>query len=589
MQNFEGPGPNGASPPDPDLARGYDHVVCVTNDDFAVYDACGALLFYSDVNDYLGLPDALLFAPRVVFDPWAGRWVMMYHLVQENPQTSELVVVVTADAEPFGLTRAWVYRFDVLQDGGTGNASWADYFDLGYSETQLFASGNMFKFSGGFRWGRLIFFSKADMYAGGAASYLWWSNLLNRDGSLADSPRSCRQQVSWREDGAYIDGMFCNSRSGGGNRITFWKASDVFGADDLAKAETAVGDYILPPPAEQPTGWKLDTLDCRLMPAVVTMDYKNGNGIELFTSLNGWWGWTCRTLLYKFDAESLALEFELLYGSQNADIWFASPAADFTGSNFWVFSRTSTDAGEQPEIRYVHFNQGAFDGASMLMRDGDGSYSGFYWGRYFGGQLDWGDYSANGGVGSANKVWLYAQYGDIDSWGTHVGASSAFPQGSMSNVTPTSTFVISGPEGGPFSPISRDYVLESDSGDTGVAFRVASLPSWLDASSDAGQLWGDKTVTLSVNSSANNRRPGTYSDTIYFTDCFNGGKSFARDVQLIVECGADFNGDGAVDTRDVLAFLNAWSADKPDADCDGNGRLDTRDVLCFLNVWSAGC
>ncbi|MBK7405572.1 MAG: VCBS repeat-containing protein [Phycisphaerales bacterium] len=54
-------------------------------------------------------------------------------------------------------------------------------------------------------------------------------------------------------------------------------------------------------------------------------------------------------------------------------------------------------------------------------------------------------------------------------------------------------------------------------------------------------------------------------------------------------CFADFNGDGAVDTRDVLAFLNAWAASDASSDCDGNGVVDTRDVLCFLNLWNAGC
>jgi len=55
------------------------------------------------------------------------------------------------------------------------------------------------------------------------------------------------------------------------------------------------------------------------------------------------------------------------------------------------------------------------------------------------------------------------------------------------------------------------------------------------------------------------------------------------------DCLADFNGDGVVDTRDVLAFLNAWNGQDPASDCDGNGVIDTRDVLCFLNEWNAGC
>jgi hypothetical protein len=44
-----------------------------------------------------------------------------------------------------------------------------------------------------------------------------------------------------------------------------------------------------------------------------------------------------------------------------------------------------------------------------------------------------------------------------------------------------------------------------------------------------------------------------------------------------------------VDTRDVLAFLNAWTAQDPGADVNGDGVVDTRDVIAFLNPWTAGC
>ncbi|MBK7403080.1 MAG: hypothetical protein IPJ41_00255 [Phycisphaerales bacterium] len=54
-------------------------------------------------------------------------------------------------------------------------------------------------------------------------------------------------------------------------------------------------------------------------------------------------------------------------------------------------------------------------------------------------------------------------------------------------------------------------------------------------------------------------------------------------------CVADFNADGVVDTRDVLAFLNAWVARDSRADINGDGVIDTRDVLAFLNLWTAGC
>lgn len=54
-------------------------------------------------------------------------------------------------------------------------------------------------------------------------------------------------------------------------------------------------------------------------------------------------------------------------------------------------------------------------------------------------------------------------------------------------------------------------------------------------------------------------------------------------------CDADFNGDGSVNTLDVLAFLNAWSAGDPRGDFNGDGSINTLDVLAFLNAWGAGC
>jgi hypothetical protein len=44
-----------------------------------------------------------------------------------------------------------------------------------------------------------------------------------------------------------------------------------------------------------------------------------------------------------------------------------------------------------------------------------------------------------------------------------------------------------------------------------------------------------------------------------------------------------------VNTLDVLAFLNAWSAHDSSGDFNGDGQFNTLDVLAFLNAWSTGC
>ncbi|HZW08739.1 MAG TPA: GC-type dockerin domain-anchored protein [Phycisphaerales bacterium] len=72
-------------------------------------------------------------------------------------------------------------------------------------------------------------------------------------------------------------------------------------------------------------------------------------------------------------------------------------------------------------------------------------------------------------------------------------------------------------------------------------------------------------------------------------DPYNGARAQGLLFDIGAGCAADFNGDGAVNTLDVLAFLNAWNDGDNRADFNGDGTLDTRDVLAFLNAWTAGC
>lgn len=54
-------------------------------------------------------------------------------------------------------------------------------------------------------------------------------------------------------------------------------------------------------------------------------------------------------------------------------------------------------------------------------------------------------------------------------------------------------------------------------------------------------------------------------------------------------CVGDFNGDGTVNTLDVISFLNAWAAGDSSADINDDGTVNTLDVIAFLNAWAAGC
>jgi hypothetical protein len=63
------------------------------------------------------------------------------------------------------------------------------------------------------------------------------------------------------------------------------------------------------------------------------------------------------------------------------------------------------------------------------------------------------------------------------------------------------------------------------------------------------------------------------------------------EIRAIIDtsCAADFNGDGAANIVDVVAFINEWNTQGPGADFDANGTIDIFDVTGFIQVWTAGC
>jgi len=113
---------------------------------------------------------------------------------------------------------------------------------------------------------------------------------------------------------------------------------------------------------------------------------------------------------------------------------------------------------------------------------------------------------------------------------------------------------------------------------------------WLDANGWSTITYGGRTYNLSSGADGG-------ADGVLVNDGLHIGSSpatafFAKLIADAIEassCPGDFNGDGSVNTLDVLAFLNAWNAADPRADFNGDGIHDTRDVIAFLNAWAQTC
>jgi uncharacterized repeat protein (TIGR02543 family) len=96
-------------------------------------------------------------------------------------------------------------------------------------------------------------------------------------------------------------------------------------------------------------------------------------------------------------------------------------------------------------------------------------------------------------------------------------------------------FASSGNFGGPFTPPSMEYTLENTGG-TAIEWTAGTSASWISPSATSGTLEpsATTTVTVSITATAGELVPGSYNDTITFTNTTNGLGNTTRGASLTV-------------------------------------------------------
>jgi len=100
-------------------------------------------------------------------------------------------------------------------------------------------------------------------------------------------------------------------------------------------------------------------------------------------------------------------------------------------------------------------------------------------------------------------------------------------------VTPALPLSASGPLGGPFTPAEKTYTL-TNTGDAPLVWTADRSASWLGISNTGGTLAPGTSATVEATLAANSLNPGTYNDTIAFTNTTNGRGNTNRNVSLDV-------------------------------------------------------
>lgn len=166
--NFDGPGDNGTViPPDTQGTVGPNHLMVTLNNNVTIESRTGAILqtvpikgFWSSLGN---INEA--FDPRVLYDPYAGRWIMSSGANGATPSAS-ILLGVSENRDPTG---GWfLYEVPLSASG----ANWADYPTLGFNGDWIVVQANVFTVATTAFVGSYIYaFNKADLYAGGAGQY----------------------------------------------------------------------------------------------------------------------------------------------------------------------------------------------------------------------------------------------------------------------------------------------------------------------------------------------------------------------------------------------------------------------------------
>jgi hypothetical protein len=112
-------------------------------------------------------------------------------------------------------------------------------------------------------------------------------------------------------------------------------------------------------------------------------------------------------------------------------------------------------------------------------------------------------------------------------------------------VTPSDNLAATGVAGGPFTPSSRVYTIENIGAEP-LDWTAAKTADWVTLSATNGTLaaGSSNTVTVSINSNAESLGPGSYTNTVTFTDVTHSNANYTRTVTLwnalpVVNAGPD--------------------------------------------------
>jgi len=412
------------NPPDPHLATGIHHIAMVVNSAFAVYDkATGNRLLLTALKTWFNSvqpppPDPdFIYDPRIIFDHYANRWVLIAVSRKNNTHESAYLISVSQTPDPMGAW--WIYSVDATVNVQNSTVyesdNWADFPALGYSGEVVLLTSNQFTFTLQFEYARIRILKKSELYSGASLTlYDFW------DLEDADGEKSFTIQPAHHFSDPASVYLANNKRLGSsqeGGEFTRWRIDSPTGiTPSIHKSTLNIAPYQAEHIAPQHgITHTLDITDARFQNLV----YRDGFLYSTFTEKHDFGSGERSAIRYlKFNATSSAVSFDVTYGKQ--DQWYFFPAVYVDGSGNMGLVFNNSGMNIYPGARYTVRMSAESEARNSSTLQAGSTILNILTAR----DERYGDYS---GIAldplNYYKFWFCGEYViDSQTWGTYIGS-----------------------------------------------------------------------------------------------------------------------------------------------------------------------
>lgn len=410
-------------PPDPSVTAGLNHIVAAVNDDIRIYDKSGALLVAQDANTLFNTTDNL-FNPKVVYDPWRDRYLILFMRRNTNSLTSYWSLAVSRTNNPTG--DYWIYHLNARMFGNSNGSYdtnfWADNPQIGFDANAVYISAVMLPNATGSAHCKMRCLNKDHIYNGYGAG--WWDYANLTSDGYNDYYIVPAQMWSYGSRTLIVSAKHNASDKLALRFLTWlgdgtWTQKWAEGPHLTIPITINVSSYAVAPNAVQPNGVQaLNSVDTRLLSATF---YSNKLHTAHMVGYNWGSGNRCAIKYYRIGISgtgtNATVERTKIFGSSTHD--FTYPAITHTSEQDVVFVFSRVGSSTFPEARFTGWKNNEADiQASSLLQAGQATYLRLdndnknRWGEYSGASLDPFD---------QKTVWVIGEYARTSNqWGTWI-------------------------------------------------------------------------------------------------------------------------------------------------------------------------